>query len=187
MIYRRLCILLQNRMEMKRTLLLTILPAFILMFFAGSLAAQKDKSQRPSPPAQASGDIAGAMIKIDYSSPGVKGREVWGGLVPYNKVWRTGANEATVFETSKDITVNGSPLPAGRYSLYTMPGKDVWTVIFNSVPDQWGTKYDESKDVLRVYATPTQGEFLERMQFEVLDDQVILGWEKVRVPLMIKG
>ena len=80
---------------------------------------------------------------------------IWGDLVPYGKVWRTGANEATTFETDKDIMIKEQKLPAGKYALFTIPGETEWTWIFNSVWDQWGAyKYDESKDVLRVKSTP---------------------------------
>src|ERR1051326_726816 len=85
------------------------------------ILCQSDKSKRPSPPATATGKVNGATITIDYSSPAVKGRKIWGGLVPYNKIWRTGANEATVFNTDKEISVEGKSLPAGKYSIYTIP------------------------------------------------------------------
>ncbi len=159
----------------------------ILMFAAVSAVAQNDKADRPSPPAEVKGKIGKAEIMIAYSSPAVKDREIWGGLVPYGKVWRTGANEATVFETSADINVNGSNLPAGKYGLFTIPGEKSWTVIFNSVSDQWGAyNYDASKDVLRVEAIPEMGEFQERMMFTVEKKAVVLAWEKLRLPLNIK-
>src|SRR5690348_13483389 len=86
-------------------------------------------------------------IAITYSRPGVKGRQIWGGLVPYDKVWRTGANEATTIAFTDDVTVNGQPLPKGTYSLHTIPGKDQWTIIFNKVANQWGSfTYDQAQD-----------------------------------------
>lgn len=89
----------------------------------GRIAAQEDKSARPSPPAEARAKVGQANIAINYSSPAVKGRTIWGDLVPYGKVWRTGANEATTFETSTDLDINGHKLPAGKYGLFTIPGE----------------------------------------------------------------
>lgn len=145
--------------------------------------AQADKTLRPSPPAELSGVIDSAKITINYSSPAVKGRQIWDALVPYNQVWRTGANEATTFETNKDLTINGQRLPAGKYALFTVPGEKSWTVIFNSVWDQWGAfKYDAEKDVLRINATSEKSpEFHERMLFTLKDKDVILSWENLEV------
>jgi|SRR5687767_4896511 len=145
--------------------------------------AQEDKSKRPSPPAEAKGVIDGSDITVSYSSPAVKGRMIWGSLVPYGKVWRTGANEATVFETSKDIVLNGQTLPAGKYSLFTIPGENEWTIIFNSDWNQWGAfKYNKEKDVLRLTARPDKStSFNERLKFEVIDDEVVMYWENVKV------
>jgi hypothetical protein len=99
--------------------------ASVLLLFVGlSACAQGDKSSRPSPPATATGKVGGANITINYSSPSVKGRKIWGDLVPYGKVWRAGANEATTFETDKAITVEGKNLPAGKYSLFALPGEN---------------------------------------------------------------
>ena len=164
-------------------------PLFMILLVAAyvSANAQNDKANRPSPPGEAIGTIGKAEIKVSYSSPGVKERTIWGELVPYDKVWRTGANEATVFETSNDIHINGSKLPAGKYGLFTIPGKNTWTVIFNSDWDQWGAfSYDAAKDVLRVEATPEHGEFQERMNFTIEGDKVVLSWENLRLPLVVK-
>lgn len=101
-------------------------------------------------------------ITIDYSRPVAKGRTIWGGLVPYDKVWRTGANEATQFTVSDDVTINGQPLPKGAYSLHTIPGKDSWTLIFNKTAKQWGSfNYDAAQDALRVTAKPQKAPFAE--------------------------
>jgi hypothetical protein len=104
---------------MKKTVLARIVGfAFIGVLLCSLTWAQADKATRPSPPATATGKIKDATITIDYSSPSVKGRKIWGGLVPYNKVWRAGANEATIFTTNKDIEVEGKKLAAGKYSLF---------------------------------------------------------------------
>ena len=135
----------------------------------------------------------GATITIDYSSPSVKGRKIWGGLVPYNKVWRTGANEATLFNTDKEIKVEGKRLPAGKYSLYTIPGEKEWVFIFNSQTGQWGVKDNEetsedpAKDVLRVTVKPEKSSsFNERMKFEVGKAGFALLWENLKVPVSVK-
>lgn len=155
--------------------------------------AQGDKSQRPSPPATATGKVNGATITINYSSPSVKGRQIWGSLVPYDKVWRAGANEATIFETDKDIMVEGKPLKAGKYSLYAIPGQSKWTIIFNSQTGQWGIKMDGSttedpaKDVLRVDVKPKKSSaFQEKLIYNVGKNGFSLLWENLEVPASIK-
>ncbi|MFC4873267.1 DUF2911 domain-containing protein [Negadavirga shengliensis] len=132
--------------------------------------------ERASPPKTAEGTVNGAKITINYSSPAVKGRTIWGDLVPYGKVWRAGANEATIFETSKDIKVEGQPLPAGKYSLFVIPSEDESTVIFNKQTGQWGTQYDESQDVLRVPIRGRENNFEENLTYEVLSDGFELRW-----------
>ena len=169
------------------------------LFMISLTYAQKDKSKRPSPPEVASGSIGGSAITIDYSSPAVKGRKVWGDLVPYDKVWRLGANEATIFETSKDIMVEGKKLPAGKYTLYALPKENEWTFIFNSTLTQndkpiWGIKdekgtttEDPATDVLRVTAKPMKSSsFNERMKFVVDKKGFVFEWENLKVPVSIK-
>jgi hypothetical protein len=145
-----------------------------------------------SPRDSVSGTVAGSTIKISYGSPAVKGRKIWGGLVPYDKVWRTGANTATIFETSKAIKIGGKTLPAGKYSLYTTPGEKSWKVIFNSQTGQWGIKMDGSttddpaKDVLVTTATPMKSQsFNEHLTFKINDKGFVLLWENLAVPVMI--
>jgi len=166
----------------------TLITMFILCLMTSIAGAQTDKSARPSPPAEVSSTVHGANLKIAYSSPSVKGRVIWGDLVPYGKVWRTGANEATVFETDKDIKINGEKLAAGKYALFTIPGEKEWVFIFNAVWDQWGAfKYDQAKDVLRVTAKPmTSTQFNEQMKFEIKDKMIALSWEKLTVELEVK-
>ena len=135
----------------------------------------------------------GATITINYSSPGVKGRQIWGALVPYDKIWRAGANAATIFETDKDIKVEGKDLKAGKYSLYAIPGEKEWTMIFNSQTGQWGIKMDGSttedpaKDVLRVKVKPQKAKTMqERLTYKVDKNGFALDWENVEVPVMVK-
>src|SRR5450432_2876581 len=167
--------------------------AFAGMFMTSLIWAQDDKSKRPSPPATASGKVGGATITINYSSPAVKGRKIWGDLVPYDKVWRAGANEASLFETDKAIKVEGKALPAGKYSLYAIPGEKEWVIILNSKTGQWGVKDDEStteepaNDVLRVTVKPEKSAATnERMKYVVDNNGFALEWENLKVPVPIK-
>jgi hypothetical protein len=160
------------------------------IFMSSILWAQGGK---PSPAATTNGKVKGATIIINYSSPGVKGRKIWGELVPYDKVWRAGANEATLFATDKDIQVEGKSLPAGKYSLYAIPGEKEWTIIFNSATGQWGinrdgtTTEEPAKDVLRVTVKPVHSpEFNERLTYMVDNNGFALYWENLKVPVSIK-
>ncbi len=141
----------------------------------------------PSPRKEMKANINGVDVVINYGSPSVKGREIWGGLVPYGKVWRTGANEATSIEFSDNVTINGQPLPAGKYGLFTLPNEGEVTVIFNQVSEMWGSgDYDETKDALRVNVTPRPtAESAEAMDFVVEGNDIILHWEKLAVPFTV--
>jgi hypothetical protein len=119
---------------------------------ASPLRAQQDKSKRPSPPATATCELGGGQtVTIDYSSPRRKGRNVFSDVVKYGEVWRTGANEATTFVTTGDVIVGGTHVPAGSYTLFTIPGKDKWTLIISKKTGEWGTDYPgEKEDLARV-------------------------------------
>ncbi|HUZ62054.1 MAG TPA: DUF2911 domain-containing protein [Hanamia sp.] len=179
---------------MKKLLISKVLGLTLVGILMSSLIyAQADKSKRASPPETATGNVMGSTITINYSSPAVKGRKIWGGLVPYDKVWRVGANEATIFETSKDLKVEGKSLPAGKYSLYAIPGEKEWVFIFNSKTGQWGIKMDGSttedptNDVIRVTVKPEKSStFNERMKFVIDKRGFILEWENLKVPVYIK-
>src|SRR2546421_10083513 len=128
--------------------LIAIVGICFFIFSATAVSAQGDKSQRPSPPATVSQKIqSGATIRIDYSQPALKGRTIGKDVEPMmGKVWRMGANEATVFETDKDVTIEGKKLPAGKYSLFGVMGDNGYTLIFNKNWNIWGTMYDQNKD-----------------------------------------
>ena len=128
-----------------------VLTAFLLAMTI-LCAAQQDKSKRPSPAASADCKLSdGKTIKVDYSSPRAKGRKIFGDLVPYGKVWRTGANEATTFVTDANLTAGGKDIPAGNYTIFTVPGPDKWTLIINKKTGEWGIPYKyESDEVARV-------------------------------------
>jgi hypothetical protein len=152
---------------------------------------QQLRAPQPSPKASLTQTVGITDITINYSRPGVKGRTIWGGLVPYDKVWRTGANNATTISFSDDVLIEGQKLAKGTYSLHTVPGQKDWTIVFNSVADQWGSyAYDESKDALRVKVQPQKADFREWMGFEINDlstdtAKVVLRWENVAVPFTV--
>ena len=151
-------------------------------------AQRGDDAERLSKNGKTRGSIDGVEITLEYGRPSVKGRTLWGGLVPFDRVWRTGADEATTFEIGSDTAVEGQILPAGIYSLFTIPGEAEWTVIFNTVSEQWGAfNYDETKDALRVTVTPRTGEFVESLEFLIEDSEVILRWGELAVPFRISA
>ena len=177
----------------KRLMLSTVVLFIVALLFSTKGWSQQDKASRPSPPDSVTGKVGDATITINYSSPSVKGRQIWGGLVPYGKVWRAGANEATIFTTDKPIQVEGKTLPAGRYSLFATPGENEWTFIFNSETGQWGIKRtgeanrDPAKDVLSVKAKPRKSASLnERLSYVITGNGFELRWENIEVPVTIK-
>jgi hypothetical protein len=130
--------------RMKKTSILSLCVLFTVAAFA-------DAPKKPlSPPAKASAAIGGKNITVDYSAPSKRGRTIMGELVPYGKVWRTGANAATTFVTEGDLMLGSLHVPAGKYTLYTIPGEKNWTLIVNKQNGQWGTNYDEKQDLGRV-------------------------------------
>lgn len=159
---------------------------FLLMMVVSFAGNAQDK--KASPAETVKGTINGASITINYGSPSVRGRVIWGELVPFGKVWRAGANEATTFETDKDITVGGQKLPAGKYSLFIIPEKDNATVIFNKDVKQWGAyDYSEKKDQLRVKVKPqAKSESTEKMLFTVNKTDVTLSWDKWNIAIPIQ-
>jgi hypothetical protein len=170
----------------------TMIKSATVLFAAMTISVNafaQDTKKPASPPATATGKIKDATITIAYSSPSVKGRTVWGDLVAYDKVWRAGANEATTFETDKNITVQGKPLPAGKYSFFLIPKESgTWTAIFNKEPKQWGAyKYEEAKDALRVdvktKALPTAQ---ENLVYKINSNGFTMDWDKISVPVEIK-
>ena len=155
---------------------------------AQQACAQDDKSKRPSPPATETATLTnGAVVTINYSQPSVKGRSIGKEIAPYGKVWRTGANESTTFETTKEVKVNGNALPAGKYSIFTIPGENEWTVIFNKVNDQWGTRYKEGEDVFRFTVKPTKGKFTEQMKFTIDKEGIVkLNWADTMINFQVE-
>ena len=166
----------------------------LMIFVAASLCAQQqDKSKRPSPPGTAEVTFSdGKKVTIDYSRPSAKGRKIFGGLVPYDKEWRTGANEATSLKTDVDLDIGGTTVPAGSYTLYSLPSQNSWKLIINKQTGQWGTVYDQAQDLARVdMKTTTLSQPVE--QFTISLDkqggdsaQLKLSWEKTQASVDLK-
>ena len=119
------------------------------VLLATSSFAQMGKAV-PSPPETATVSLNGKTLTVKYGAPSMRGRKIMGELVPYDKVWRTGANESTTFVSAADLKIGGTPVPAGSYTLYTLPGSSQWLLIVNKQTGQWGTNYDQSQDVARI-------------------------------------
>ena len=176
---------------MKKALKTTFAAMLLLLTVAGT--AQEDKSKRVSPPAEATATTGdGVKVTIDYSAPNVKGREIWGSLVEFDKVWRTGANEATTFEVDKDVMIDGHKLTKGKYALFTIVSKDGAdvTVILNKEANQWGAfKYKENQDALRFKVKSTKvADTQEALKFDVeKSGKVDFAWEKLRFSFVVKG
>lgn len=174
-----------------RTLSTTITVAALAAALAAPASAEL-KLPRPSPAATVQQTIGLTDLSVRYSRPGVKGRKIWGDLVPYDKPWRTGANEATSFTTTGEIEFAGKKLPAGTYSLFTIPTAGEWTVILNSEKDLWGAyEYKPDKDVLTVKLAPTAAAPQEWMQFAFEDltpnsANLVLRWEKLALAIPIR-
>lgn len=165
--------------------------AFVLLVFAHNLSAQAVRFPSPSSGAVVKQSIGITDVTITYSRPGVKGREVWGKLVPYNELWRTGANMATVLEVTDEVMIEGQKLPAGKYSLFTIPAQTgEWTLVINKNPALGGTAgYKQEEDVFRTKVKPqmqtASREWLE-FSFEDLADSsanLVLYWERLRLPI----
>ena len=175
------------RLDIKPLLLL-----ISLVMISSHSYAQNDKKVRISPKASVIQTVGFTEVGIDYNRPGVKERIIWGGLVPYNKVWRAGANEATKFTFSTDVKINDKTLKAGSYSFFVIPTKEKWTIIFNKVADQWGAfEYNEAEDALRFEVTPEEGSMQEWLAYTITKTSnnstiVRLEWEKLIIPFTIE-
>lgn len=157
---------------------------------------EQPKKKPLSPHTETMAMIGDAHIHIDYSSPGVRDRIIFGGLVGYDQVWQAGAHMATWMETNKDLTINGETLPKGKYGFFTIPSKGDWTVMINKNWEQHGKdEYDEKDDVIRFKITPTLSEeIIEHLEYKVnkIDDKsgtISMAWEKVKLefPFAIKN
>lgn len=200
--------------SMKRISILS----FALIVLSSPVVSAQIRAPRPSQKASVMQTIGVTDVTITYSRPGVKGRKIWGDplpeqasvkgeatlddqnvrpkdavIVPWGHAWRTGANEATQFDVTDEVMINGQKLPAGSYSLHTIPTKDEWTIIFNSVANQWGSfSYDPTKDTLRVKAKPewvNENQEWLSYSFDPVGEssaQVNIRWEKLKVPFTVE-
>jgi hypothetical protein len=159
---------------------------------AATVHAQQIDLPRASPGAKVTQTVGVTDITVDYSSPAIKGRKIWGGLVPYGKVWRAGANSVTKVTFSRDVIVDGKSVPAGTYAFFVLPTAAKWTLILNKDANQWGAfNYKEDADVLRVDVKPQPSPMRERLAYAVTNftdttASLDLEWEKIRVTLPIK-
>jgi len=179
---------------------------FVLIFIFNICVFAQLNLPRESQRQEISQTVGDAKISIVYHRPNVKARKIWGCetkdvipiannlypcLVPYGQVWRAGANENTTIEFSRDVTINGQPLPAGKYGFHIIPTKTTWTLIFNKDNDEWGSfTYDEKKDALRVKITPVKAKMEETLSYEIEDvtqnsARVALRWEKIAIPFTV--
>lgn len=168
-----------------KTKTFTAFLALALSLFASLAFAQKKQA---SPRDSVSGSVNGAKISINYGSPSVKDRKIWGQLVPYGEVWRAGANEATTFTTSKSLQIGGQTLPAGKYSFFVIPTENEWTVIFNKTAKQWGAyDYKQQDDALRVKVKPVKvAAKQERLVYRMGSKGFVLAWEYLELPVDLK-
>jgi len=158
-----------------------------ILMVSVAFAANAQSGKPKSPPVTASHSIGDLKIDVNYNAPSVRGRTVWGALVPLGKIWRTGANSATTFEVNQDVLINGEALAAGKYSLFTIPSDGEWTIIFNKEANQWGAySYDKGQDALRITTkTGATQALVEQMTFEVGDNDENVGvvsfmWENLK-------
>lgn len=153
-----------------------------VMMTLPALAQRGDDADRLSKNGKVEGVVDGVEIVLEYGRPNVKDRVIWGDLVPYDKVWRTGSDEATTISFSADVKIEGKVLSKGKYALFTIPSAEKWIIIFNKVAEQGGSfGYDESEDALRVEVVPTSGAHVEEMTFAIEGSSIVLTWEKLSV------
>lgn len=178
----------------KKLSLKTIVLTALLIGILSMEGFSQDKEEvRISPKAAVEQTVGFTKITIDYSRPGVKGRKIWGGLVPYSVVWRAGANEATKITFSTDVKIDGKKLKAGSYGFFAIPGQKTWMLIFNKVANQWGAfEYNDVEDALRIEVTPMQNNCWQEWLAYVINKSsenkavITLEWEKLKVPFNVE-
>ena len=171
-------------------LTLALAPAAVLTAPRAALA----QGQLPSPPADADVKLDGKAVDIHYNRPSARGRTIFGGVVPYGKVWRTGANPATDFKTEANLVIGGKPVPAGHYTLYSLPSEGTWELIVNKQTGQWGTMYDQSQDLVRIpmmkkeLSSPQETMSISFENTSSSNTELHVKWEKldVYVPVAAK-
>jgi hypothetical protein len=170
---------------MRKFSVFCLVAAALMMAFQ----SQAQEKRRTSPKDEVSGTVGGAKVSIVYCRPSADSRKIMGELVPFGKVWRTGANAATTIEFDKPVKIEGKEVPAGKYALFTIPNENEWTIILNKDYDQPGAyNYDQAKDVLRVNVKPkkTSG-YIETFTIAPEKDRVSLKWENTEVAFKVKA
>lgn len=159
---------------------------FILCVLTFSSYSQKNLA---SPRDSVSGQVFGVTLSINYGSPAVKGRVIWGKLVPYGQVWRAGANEATRLKINQPLKIQGKLVPAGEYGLFAIPGEKQWTIIINKVANQWGAfEYNMKEDVIRVTVTPEyKEEKQEHLKYQIKETKFYILWDTISVPISLEA
>jgi hypothetical protein len=166
---------------------------FLIFTAAASTSATLLFAQKISPAAKAEVELAGKPVIIDYSRPSIRGRKIMGGLVPYGQVWRTGADDATSLKTSVDLEIGGVKIPAGKYTLYSLPSEGAWKLIINKQTGQWGTEYDQSQDLARVdlkktsLASPLEQFTIEFVKKGADSADLILEWENTKLSVPVRA
>ncbi|MEZ4995295.1 MAG: DUF2911 domain-containing protein [Saprospiraceae bacterium] len=157
-------------------------------------SAETPAAKPKSPRMQAMANIGDTHVHIDYSAPSVRGRNIWNGLVAYDQVWVTGAHKATSIDFSTDVTINGQPVPKGKYGFFTIPGEKEWTLILNKNHEQHlADDYDPAMDVVRMKVqSQSLSDNVEMLQYEVIPGAgktgtIAVSWEKIKVELPITG
>lgn len=167
---------------------LFIIASLAAIYFVGNRFITKSHS----PAATAHHEKNGLEVTVEYCRPYKKNRDIFGGLVPYGKVWRTGANEATIIKFNKDVNLGGKTLKAGTYTLWTIPGPNTWTIVINGEVGQWGTEYDESRDILRFQVPSSALDVpLEMLVIDFTDSEkgmdMLIKWDKTLVAVPIQS
>jgi hypothetical protein len=152
-----------------------------------TVAFAQDAKKPLSPPAHAETAVNGKKVSIDYSAPSMRGRKIMGELVPYGEVWRTGANAATTLKTETDLVIAGTKVPAGTYTLYTLPGENNWKLIINKQTGQWGTEYDQKQDLARVDLKQEKTSApVETFKITLQPNALVMEWENTKLTADIK-
>jgi hypothetical protein len=165
--------------------------SLITLLFLSTAAAAQLTLPRISQRQEVVQTVGDTKLTVNHGQPNVRDRKVWGALVPFGQVWRAGSDENTTFETSRDVTINGKPLPAGKYGFHVIPAETEWTIVFSKASDQWGSfNYDPKLDALRLSLRPNDIPFAETVFFNftrvtVSTTVMELGWEKLGISLAV--
>lgn len=180
-------------MKSTRIAIAVLITLAAVMPFAGAHDGKHPDAPNPSPNATVSQEVGFENVSLRFGRPGVKGRTIWGELVPYGELWMGGANGSTAITFEEDVTINGNPLPAGSYGLHSVPSATEWTFIFSKDSSRFGImKYSPDNDALRITATPEEAPHQEWLTYEFekqseLSASLSLRWESLRVGFVIEA